>query len=247
MRYEAGDDRQGRGRDAGAHRIPTPSERGAEAEPDALHDPVRSEQGRSARDLGVTGAGASDEIGALRRPPGAQGRVGPDSRGTGPRGSDPRETGPREAGVPGGRTDAELSEQERGIGTERTGAARDGAAGDGADRGAAAPAGAHRAQRTAGAGDPGGSTAQLLPHGERDKLGLRLQQAVNQFVDEPRRAVEEADHVLEEATRHLVDTLAAHRSSLRGAWENKGRETDTEALRIALCTYREVTERLLQL
>lgn len=209
MRYEAGDDRQGRGRDAGAHRVPAPSERGEGAEPDALHDPVRREQGRSARDFGVTGAGGADEVGALRRPQGSQGRVGPDSRGSdsqGPdsRGPDPRETGPRTAG-------------------------------------------SGRAGHTAGAGHSGGSGVQLLPHGERDKLGLRLQQAVNQFVDEPRRAVEEADHVLEETTRHLAETLAEQHRSLRGAWQSKDRESETEELRVALRKYREVTERLLQL
>ncbi|MFD3514039.1 hypothetical protein [Streptomyces sp. NPDC058657] len=270
MNDKASYEGQGQGADAGAHQVPTPSERGAEAEPDALHDPVRAEQqGRTARDFGVSGAGASDEVGPLRRPQGAQERGG-----SGLRAGDPRA-----AGGPGGRTDAELSEQERGIGHGPGAAARpgtqrsvggEGGIGDdrgmggergmsgerntggeqhlggehGAVRGAAA-GGAGRAGHTSGAEHTGGT--QLLPHGERDKLGLRLQQAVNQFVDEPRRAVEEADLVLEEAVRHLTDTLAEHRRTLRGGWEHQDRETETEDLRVALRKYREVTERLLQL
>ncbi|GAA2929166.1 hypothetical protein [Streptomyces enissocaesilis] len=87
----------------------------------------------------------------------------------------------------------------------------------------------------------------LLPHGERDKLGLRLQQAVNTFVDGPRRSVEEADSVFEEAARCLTDAMAERRNSLRTAWAGRDREAETEELRLALRTYREVTERLLRM
>lgn len=89
--------------------------------------------------------------------------------------------------------------------------------------------------------------ARLVPQGERDKLALRLQQAVNTFVDGPRRAVEEADSVFEEAARCLTDALAERRGSLRSAWAGKDREAETEELRVALRTYREATERLLRM
>ncbi|MFI5803196.1 hypothetical protein [Streptomyces sp. NPDC051561] len=277
MRYEAGNDKQGRGRDAEApHRVPTPSERGEEAEPDALHDPVQAEQRRTVRDFGVTGAGASDEVGPLRQPPGAQGQ---DAGAHGVPGT-PATATPGRAEGPDGRPDPRLSEQERGVGRGAGGQGADAGRGLGGEPGIGNDPGVHHgtgvAGDRAGAGRPGGertgltgagtagagrteaghlpqgatagpSAAQLLPHGERDKLGLRLQQAVNQFVDEPRRAVEEADHVLEEATRHVADTLAEHRRSLRSAWESKDRDTETEELRVALRKYREVTERLLQM
>ncbi|WP_093801046.1 hypothetical protein [Streptomyces sp. Wb2n-11] len=87
----------------------------------------------------------------------------------------------------------------------------------------------------------------LLPHGERDKLALRLQQAVNAFVDGPRRSVEEADSVFEEAARCLTEAVAERRGSLRTAWAGRDREAETEELRVALRTYREVTERLLRI
>ncbi|OEJ27072.1 hypothetical protein BGM19_13195 [Streptomyces agglomeratus] len=91
------------------------------------------------------------------------------------------------------------------------------------------------------------SHAPLIPQGERDKLALRLQQAVNTFVDGPRRAVEEADGVFEEAARRLTDAVAERRGSLRSAWAAEDREAETEELRIALRTYREATERLLRM
>ncbi|MFJ6697558.1 hypothetical protein ACIQM4_16010 [Streptomyces sp. NPDC091272] len=294
MTYESGNDGRERAADGTAPRTPTPSERGAEAELDALHDPVQAQanqRGRSARDFGVTGAGASDEIGPLRRPPegsdAAQGRqpgqerqappvppvqapaagggrggagtpaAGKDGRGTDGRGTDGLGTdamntdriGSDRGGDHLGADRAGTGRAGAGLGADRTGAGQDRAGAGHLDApagGAVAGARGEQHPGSATAHQPGVG-AQLLPHGERDKLGLRLQQAVNQFVDEPRRAVEEADHVLEEATRHVAETLAEHRRSLRGAWETKDRETETEELRVALRKYREVTERLLQM
>jgi len=92
-----------------------------------------------------------------------------------------------------------------------------------------------------------GAANSLLPHGEHDKLSTRLQHAVNGFVDGPRRAVEEADGVLEEAIRHLTDALAERRRGLRSRWEGDGGEAHTEDLRLALRSYREMTERVLRI
>jgi hypothetical protein len=201
MTYEPGNDRAANTPPG----TPTPSARGADAEPDALHDPVQAErQKRTARDFGVTGAGASPDVGPLHRPEATEGHR-------------PQATEGHLPPQPPDRTQARTPDRTPGDASGRTPAHQPGAG------------------------------VQLLPHGERDKLGLRLQQAVNDFVDEPRRAVEEADHVLEEATRHVTETLAEHRRSLRGAWESKDRETETEELRVALRKYREVTERLLQI
>ncbi|WP_399924909.1 hypothetical protein [Streptomyces kanamyceticus] len=116
----------------------------------------------------------------------------------------------------------------------------------------------------------------LFPPEERDKLTLRLQNAVNGFVDGPRGAVEEVDHVLEETIAHLTDTLAERRRVLRSSWQTtparsaadggipaagvapggalaaegapaEASATDTEQLRLALRDYRETAERLLRL
>lgn len=80
---------------------------------------------------------------------------------------------------------------------------------------------------------------------DADKLQRRLQQAVGGFVDEPRHAVEEADHVLEEATERLVQELKGRRHALRAGWDGGRDETDTEKLRVALQGYRELVDRVL--
>ncbi|MFZ3557315.1 MULTISPECIES: hypothetical protein [unclassified Streptomyces] len=85
----------------------------------------------------------------------------------------------------------------------------------------------------------------LVPTGEREELEGRLRHALTGFVDEPRAAVEEADHVLEDLTARLAETLASHRRTLRTSWQ--GSTEDTERLRLALRDYRETAERLLKL
>lgn len=92
----------------------------------------------------------------------------------------------------------------------------------------------------------GFENGSLLPHDESDKFTLRLQHAVTGFVDEPRSAVEEADHVLEEVAARFTEAVTKRRATLHGSWETKGSD-DTERLRLALRDYRELTERLLHL
>ncbi|MCX4860654.1 hypothetical protein OG263_44545 [Streptomyces canus] len=104
-----------------------------------------------------------------------------------------------------------------------------------------------------GSSSPESHEARLLPHEECDKLSTRLQHAVAGFVDEPRSAVEEADHVLEEVAARFTDAVKQRRRTLRNSWQtgDGGRDDkavgagDTEQLRLALRDYRELTERLL--
>lgn len=81
---------------------------------------------------------------------------------------------------------------------------------------------------------------------EIDRLGRRMERAVGGFVDDPRRAVKEADAVLEETAGRLVRLLEERRRALRESWhaEDDGR-ADTEELRIALTHYRDMTRQLL--
>ncbi|WP_416984587.1 hypothetical protein [Streptomyces sp. T028] len=90
----------------------------------------------------------------------------------------------------------------------------------------------------------------LLPQDECDELASRMQHAVVGFVDGPRDAVAEADHVLEELADRFTDAVNRRRRSLRGSWQPGEKEdgatgSDTEQLRLALRDYRELTERLL--
>ncbi|MCX3288515.1 hypothetical protein OR263_17685 [Streptomyces sp. NEAU-H22] len=121
----------------------------------------------------------------------------------------------------------------------------------GTDRlGAEAPRGDH------GTGpDKAGSAknrAHLLDHDDSDKFGSQLQHAVAGFVDGPRAAVEEADHVLEEIAARFTEAVTQRRRTLRHSWQSveggEGRSVssaDTEQLRLALKDYRELAERLL--
>ncbi len=89
--------------------------------------------------------------------------------------------------------------------------------------------------------------ATALPHGERDKLQLKLQHAVNGFVDTPRPAVEEADALLGELIARVGQILGERHSQLRDSWQEAAGDSATEELRTALREYRALTERLLRI
>ncbi len=64
------------------------------------------------------------------------------------------------------------------------------------------------------------------------------------FVDEPRRAVEQADGLVAEAIKRLAETFANERNQLEGQWD-RGGDVSTEDLRQALQRYRSFFSRLL--
>jgi hypothetical protein len=66
------------------------------------------------------------------------------------------------------------------------------------------------------------------------------------FVDEPRRAVEQADGLVAETIKHLAQTFADERSKLESQW-GRGDDVSTEDLRVALQRYRSFFDRLLSL
>ncbi|MFG2718934.1 hypothetical protein ACGFW5_11695 [Streptomyces sp. NPDC048416] len=96
---------------------------------------------------------------------------------------------------------------------------------------------------------PGAGTQDdaVLRPDERDKLQLRLQQAVGGFVDEPRAAVEEAASAVDSLTEQIVETLEQRRGALRASWQGASGGAATEDLRMALREYRRLAERLLSL
>ncbi|MFE0253226.1 hypothetical protein [Streptomyces sp. NPDC059010] len=96
-------------------------------------------------------------------------------------------------------------------------------------------------------GTDGTKAVPLLAHDERDRLGLQVQQAVSRFVDQPRAAVEEADHAVEDILDRFTDAMAQRRRTLRTSWQSVDEAADTEQLRLALRDYRELAERLLRL
>jgi hypothetical protein len=64
------------------------------------------------------------------------------------------------------------------------------------------------------------------------------------FVDEPRRAVEEADKLVAAVMKRLAEGFANERSTLEKQWD-RGDHVSTEDLRVALQRYRSFFDRLL--
>ncbi|MEU9060772.1 hypothetical protein AB0D13_18440 [Streptomyces sp. NPDC048430] len=90
-------------------------------------------------------------------------------------------------------------------------------------------------------------TEPLVPRDHQDRLALRMQQAVTDFVESPRRAVEEADSTFDQIVSGLTEALAERGRVLRASWQEQDTEAQTEELRIALQRYRDLSEQLLKI
>jgi hypothetical protein len=79
---------------------------------------------------------------------------------------------------------------------------------------------------------------------EATKFRARWDAIQGAFVDEPRRAVEQADSLVAEAVKRLAEMFADERSKLEGHWD-RGDTVSTEDLRLALRRYRAFFGRVL--
>jgi hypothetical protein len=86
----------------------------------------------------------------------------------------------------------------------------------------------------------------LIPNDELGDLRNRWNTVQAAFVDEPRRAVEEADGLVASAMKRLAEVFADERSKLEEQWD-QGDNVSTEDLRIALQRYRSFFHRLLSI
>ena len=84
----------------------------------------------------------------------------------------------------------------------------------------------------------------LFPGNELDGLRSRWKEVQIAFVDEPRKAVEQADGLVASAMKRLAEVFAEERSKLEQQWD-RGDSVSTEDLRVALQRYRTFFERLL--
>lgn len=84
---------------------------------------------------------------------------------------------------------------------------------------------------------------------EQETFAARIQQAVTGFVEDPQRAVREADATFDEVVAGLGSALEERGRRLRAGKGESGPATgaETEDLRIALQHYRDLTERLVSL
>ena len=88
--------------------------------------------------------------------------------------------------------------------------------------------------------------APLFPNNELQELRTRWTGIQTAFVDEPRRAVEQADGLVASAMKRLAEVFAEERSKLEQQWD-RGDNVSTEDLRVALQRYRSFFQRLLSI
>jgi hypothetical protein len=84
----------------------------------------------------------------------------------------------------------------------------------------------------------------LFPENELTDLRSRWDKAQSMFVDEPRKAVQEADALVATAVKRIAELFANERANLEKQWD-RGSEVSTEDLRQALRRYRGFFDRLL--
>ena len=88
--------------------------------------------------------------------------------------------------------------------------------------------------------------APLFPENELTDLRSRWDKAQGMFVDEPRKAVEEADALVAATVKRIAELFADERAKLEKQWD-RGSEVSTEDLRQGLRRYRGFFDRLLSL
>jgi len=84
----------------------------------------------------------------------------------------------------------------------------------------------------------------LFAGADAERYRDRWSQIQAGFVDEPRRAVEDADALVAELMQKLAETFAAERGELERQWDTGG-DVSTEDLRVGLQRYRSFFGRLL--
>ncbi len=148
-------------------------------------------------------------------------------------------------GAPAGaRDDVAGPEQEDYEAGERERARTEGVSPTTAEAGEAMrPAGAETGPAAEEATD-GSSRASLLAHGDAADFRTQWESIQTGFVDEPRRAVEQADALVATLMQRLADTFSQERKSLENQWD-RGDDVSTEDLRVALQRYRSFFDRLL--
>jgi len=87
---------------------------------------------------------------------------------------------------------------------------------------------------------------ELVPAGRRTEFESRWREIQATFVDDPRRAVNEADALVAEVAQALTASFSERKSALE-RHAGSGGDTQTEELRQALRSYRALFERVLRI
>ncbi len=88
------------------------------------------------------------------------------------------------------------------------------------------------------------ASTPLFSDSDQRDLRARWSNVQTGFVDEPRRAVQEADNLVASVMKRLAEGFASERANLEKQWD-RGDNVSTEDLRIALQRYRSFFDRLL--
>ena len=84
----------------------------------------------------------------------------------------------------------------------------------------------------------------VFPGEEAGGFRTRWDAVQTGFVDEPRKAVEEADALVAQVIKRLSEVFADERAALERQWD-RGEQISTEDVRLALRKYRSFFQRLL--
>jgi hypothetical protein len=141
-------------------------------------------------------------------------------------------------------TDSEMA-QDRPLTTDQIAAAGSPASTERTSSGQYPPDDRQQASGTRGglrAGDQ--PHAQLLEGDEMQSMLAQWKDIQAEFVDEPRKAVQDADALVADLMQRLAQMFAGERDQLESRWSGGG-EVSTEDLRDGLRRYRSFFERLL--
>ena len=86
----------------------------------------------------------------------------------------------------------------------------------------------------------------LISKREIEDLRERWTTVQAAFVDDPKKAVKDADELVSSAIEQLAESFRAQRNQLEKGWRNEG-QISTEDLRVAVQQYRMFFDRLLSL
>ena len=84
----------------------------------------------------------------------------------------------------------------------------------------------------------------LFPDTECHDFRSKWDQVQIAFVDEPRKAVQEADNLVAQTMKRLAEIFSDERKKMEEQW-SRGDDVSTEDLRVALQRYRSFFNRLL--
>ncbi len=92
--------------------------------------------------------------------------------------------------------------------------------------------------------EPRPASTPLFAEKEGNELRSRWDDIQIHFVDDPRRAAQDADSLVAETMKRLAEIFSDERKNMEAQW-SRGEDVSTEDLRLALQRYRSFFNRLL--